>query len=200
MNTLINSKAAHRRFRTVAAPVTLALALPCIAGVTSASASTPDVSCPGYAAVNYQPALTSNPGMVSISVNGVHGPCTSTDTTLTSGTSKGTLQSDALTCTSGTDTGTETFTWNNGQTSTVSLTATISQNLAGATIVTAKGTVTAGEFLGDTVSGVYTRYATVPLQCIVPPSLTSLAGTAPGVSVSGGLQLLQFFPASRPAS
>lgn len=116
------------------------------------------------------------PQTVTINLQEVYGPCRSSDPTLISG-------SDAVTVTtmascllhnpSGPVDG--LVSWNNGKTSEVfgNFTAVIS---AGQEVVVFSGTISAGEFKGDTVVATSTSHALNLLACLAPPGVTSSFG------------------------
>jgi hypothetical protein len=70
-----------------------------------------------------------------------------------------------------------TITWSNGHSSIVSGTSVLTA-LAGQSVYTATGTVTAGQFAGDTFALVTTEPALDLLSCVFAPGITSRSGTA----------------------
>lgn len=141
----------------------------------AADASIVDLTCPGYSQTTYQPGMTDAARQITISGSGVYGPCVSSDPTLTSGTfhASGT---GIVSCVSGSFSGSITFIWNNGRSSTVSYTAIIGQHVDGEVVVVVHGTVTDGEFEGDTFIHTVTLFTLEPPQCFTSSGVASTSG------------------------
>lgn len=115
-----------------------------------AQAASVDVSCTGAETVTYTPGLTMSPRLVSVEVNGVMGPCASTDPGITAGTYAQKFTA-SLSCASLLEglAATRAFHWNNGDSSAFTYNRALN-NAAGQTTVTFAGTITGGEFSGAT--------------------------------------------------
>lgn len=139
-----------------------------------------DMVCPaGNQTVSFSPGVTLTPQNVSVTFNAALGLCVSlTQPQITSGTSSGnvTVALDCLDLLS-TTTGTQTFNWNDGQSSTLSFTRTVT-NLNGQTVLTLTGPITAGLFTGRTAVFVIVQPALNLLACQTPQGLTSQSGVA----------------------
>jgi len=134
-------------------------------------------TCTGASTVAYSPPLTNTPQTVGWTESDTYA-CTSTDTTLTSGTSVNHVTAAGSSCVSGSAFPYTTYTinWNNGQSSTISATVT-DVILAGIETLTATGTVTSGEFTGGTVVIVWVYTVPNPLLCLTT-GITNQTGTA----------------------
>jgi hypothetical protein len=138
-----------------------------------ASAAGVDVTCVGTQTVTYQPGLLLTPQTVDVTVIGILSPCESSDSKIKSG-----IYLQHVTATLSCDTllaglaATRVFQWSNGQTSSFSYNRVVN-NALGQTTVTFHGTITSGEFSGDT--GVQQVVFVTPnaLQCLAPPGLTT---------------------------
>jgi len=148
----------------LAATGTLAAARP-----APAAAAALDVTCtpPSSQVDTYSPPLTTKPQDVSNAISRTYGPCVSAaDPALTSGSSTFTVTDKAFSCLDllAAHPATFTITWNTGATSTVVGNAVPS--VAGAVhTVLVTGTVTSGEFAGDTVVENSTGAATSIARC-----------------------------------
>lgn len=168
-----------RRTTIVACSGILALAASAavVVPAPAAHATVTDVTCGGTDTIVISPGLLFTPQTVTITGTKDFGPCLSTDSTLTSGTtvaSGSVVRSCDLT--DDPHSGSATITWNNSQTSTFSYSVQTTYS-AGENVATFTGSITAGEFTGDTAVMVSTGLAPDPLQCLVPPGVTSLFGT-----------------------
>lgn len=134
--------------------------------------------CPaGNQTVSFSPGVTLTPRSVSVSFHAALGVCASlTQPQITSGSSSGnvTVTLDCLDLLS-TTTGTQTFRWSDGQSSTLSFTRTVT-NVNGQTVITLTGPVTAGLFTGRTAVFTVTEPALDLTACQSPQGLTSQAG------------------------
>ncbi|MFC4117336.1 hypothetical protein [Nonomuraea zeae] len=129
-----------------------------------AAAST---TCTGTSAVTYSPPLTNTPQTVSYSESDTYSSCTSTDPTLTAGTSSTNITLPGASCVGGGvfPPSAYTISWNNGQSSTMSMTFT-DVIVAGIETVTGVGTVTSGQFTGGTATIVWVYTVPNPLLCL----------------------------------
>lgn len=157
----------------LAAPVVvLALA----ASAATASADTTLATCNGAQTTTYSPGLTLTTHTTNITVSGQLGPCVAiSDLTLTSGTYGSAFTRDRS-CLDplGASSGTRTFHWSNGNTSTFSYNST-STHVTGATVDTLRGTITAGEFAGATATQVTTLVDNL-VDCLTPGGMTEAGG------------------------
>jgi hypothetical protein len=124
-------------------------------------------TCEGSQTVAYSPGMSLKPRQVTIHGTATLSRCaSSTDPTITSGRSTF-RAAGRFSCVSGTATGTRKITWNNGRTSTLSFTSSVSVN-AGESVVAVRGTVTDGEFDGQKWSAVSTMFGSRPAACATP--------------------------------
>jgi hypothetical protein len=138
----------------------------------TAHASGLDVTCLGSAGITYSPGLQTTAQTVTATGSNTYDLCLSTDDTLDSGTSGGTI-TGSLSCDSllTPSTGTKIYHWDNGETSTFSYSRTATRVLA-QSVITFTGTVTEGEFAGDGVIEVDTGLTPTLLQCSSEPGVT----------------------------
>jgi hypothetical protein len=147
---------------------------------TDAHAVAADVTCTGTETVNYQPGLLLSSQQVHVAVNGILAPCVSSNPAVTAGTYLPAF-SATLSCAtllSGLP-GTRVFQWSDGKSSTFTYSRTLN-SVGGQLTVTFTGTITAGEFAGDTAVEQVVFVTPNTLQCLAPPGLTSLG---PGLVV-----------------
>lgn len=186
----MRSSRTHRspnRFRAGRPAATLcALALVASGTVATASAqaATPpralvaDLACPaGNQTVSFSPGVTLTPRTVTVAYDLALGVCVSlTQPGITSGSSEGnvTLTLDCLDLLS-TSTGTQSFLWSDGRTSTLSFTRTVSI-VNGQTVLTLTGPITAGVFSGRSAVLTVVEPALDVLACESAQGLTSQAG------------------------
>lgn len=144
----------------------------------AAPAALGDLVCPaGNQAVSFSPGLTNTSKTTTITYNATLGVCASlTHPEITSGGSAGTVVApysclDLL----NTSTGTQTFTWNTGQSSVLSYTRTVTI-LNGQTVITLTGTITSGLFTGGHAVFTVVEPALQLTACETPQGLTSQAG------------------------
>jgi len=160
--------------------VTAVLGTVIVADTAAAHATTTLVTCTGTSTVMYQPGLTTTPKTVHYDEIDNFSGCTSTDTTLTSGIASLSVDFPNATCNG--LAGTFTYpaypiVWNDGQTSTLSLTFTDVIAL-GVEQSTGVGAVTAGRFQGATATVTLILTAPNPLQCLTAQGVTSQTGNA----------------------
>lgn len=124
-------------------------------------------TCEGSQTVAYSPGMTLKPRQVTIHGTATLSHCASSaDPTITAGRSTF-HAAGRFSCVSGTVSGVRKITWNNGRTSTLSFTSSVSVN-AGESVVAVRGTVTDGEFDGQKWSAVSTMFASRPAACATP--------------------------------
>ncbi|GAB2869718.1 hypothetical protein GCM10027176_84250 [Actinoallomurus bryophytorum] len=135
--------------------------------VTVPQASAGTTTCEGSQTVAYSPGMSLKPRHVTIHGTATLSHCASSaDPTITGGRS--TFHATGqFSCVSGDATGVRTITWNNGRSSTMSFTSSVSVN-AGESVVAVRGTVTDGEFDGQKWSAVSTMFASRPAACATP--------------------------------
>lgn len=142
-----------------------------------AGADPTDITCLGSSSTTWSPGLTLEEASQTVTSDTLYGPCESlSENDLTSGSSHTTVTS-TFSCLAPLESGfrTHTITWNTGQTSTLGLNRTVT-NLAGNTVVTDRGLVTAGLFQGATAVRVLTFPTLNALDCLHPPGITSVTG------------------------
>jgi hypothetical protein len=159
----------------------LAVAVLAVAGVSVSASSAHAASsttCTGSSAISYSPGLTNTPKTVSYSETETYSSCTSTDTSLTAGSSSVDITLPGASCNAGGvfPATTYTISWNNGQSSTITLTFT-DVIILGTEQVTGVGTVTSGEFTGGAVTIVWLYPVLNPLLCLTSQGVTSQSGT-----------------------
>ena len=157
-----------------------------VAGVSVSASSAHAASsttCTGSSAVSYSPGLRNTPQAINWTEADTF-TCTSTDTSLTAGSSALDVTSPGLSCSNG---GISvptaeipidyTIHWNNSQSSTLTLTDGDIETILGTEQATFVGTVTSGEFTGAAVTFVAIFPAPNPLACLSSPGITSQSGT-----------------------
>jgi len=159
----------------------LTVAVLAAAGVSISASSAHAASsttCTGSSPISYSPGLTNTPQTVTYSETETYSSCTSTDTSLTAGSSSVNVTLAGASCNAaGVFPSTPyTISWNNGQSSTITLTFT-DVIILGTEQVTGVGTVTSGEFTGGAVTIVWLYPVLNPLQCLTSQGVTSQSGT-----------------------
>lgn len=134
----------------------------------------PDLDCTGSQTLSYSPGLNLDPQQVTVHGSG-SSDCSSTDSTLTSGGFTVGPVNAALGCALTGGTGTFVYTWNNGNSSTISATSDVTFDL-GVVQIVSNGTVTSGEFTGDTVLFTWTGTSPGLLDCLTPQGVTQYSG------------------------
>jgi hypothetical protein len=123
-------------------------------GAPAAGAATV-LTCPGTETSTFSPPLTDTPTPTSITISHHYGPCVNAadPLELRTGTASVTIPSGAATCTSllFTTHMSRVIHWSTGTTSTFELTANASFLPGGVIQIVEDGSITAGEFAGDTV-------------------------------------------------
>lgn len=138
-----------------------------LSGVAPAHALQQDVTCVGTATVSISPGLTLWPQTVHVQTNVIYSPCVSSDPTLTSGQSGSSFDVPNASCLTFpvASSGAFPISWNNGDSSTFTHND-LSTVVAGQTVLTRIGTITDGEFAGDTAVRVITYPALNPVECL----------------------------------
>ena len=156
----------------VGASLLAAASLPDVARAHTAAAT---VTCTGSQTVAYSPGLSSRHRHVTVHGTTTLGRCVSAgDPGITA--ARSTFRATGrFSCTSGGYSGTRKIQWNNGRTSTMSFTSTVSVN-AGQSIMAIKGEVTDGEFSGKRWSATFTMFSAKPEACGTPEGLPTAAG------------------------
>ncbi|MEU3462995.1 hypothetical protein ABZ721_24020 [Streptomyces sp. NPDC006733] len=166
--------------RVLAVLVTIACAgLVSVAGTATSHAALADIVCTTSGTTTYNPGLTYTPQTSAITTQTAFAPCVSLSAPLvTSGARSANFSRPDQSCLTllESGTGTNTITWNTGQTTTAQFTVT-STVAGGIRTTTQTGTVTAGLFTGDTFLNVVTAPTTDLLNCVLPGGLTSTSGT-----------------------
>jgi hypothetical protein len=146
--------------------------LPEVARAHTAAAT---VTCEGSQTVAYSPGLTLRARQATIHGTTTLSRCVSaTDPGITA--ARSTFRATGrLSCTSGGYSGTRKIVWNNGRTSTMSFTSSVSVN-AGQSVVAIKGEVTDGEFSGKRWSATFTMLTARPAACATSEGLPTAAG------------------------
>jgi hypothetical protein len=149
------------------------------AGLAPAAQAAVNVTCVGTSNVSYSPGLTLFTQAVTATLDNVYN-CTSTDPTITSGSSLHT-RTVPLSCLSPAglfnSTVGYTITWSNGQTSTAHGIFNVT-SVGGTVIVVAEGAITAGQFTGATAVITWTWPAPNPLACLSAQGVANLAGVS----------------------
>lgn len=99
----------------------------------------------------------------------------SSDPTLTSGTFGGN-STGTIGCLTGGASGTLTFHWNNGHSSTAQITSVVAVRPNGDIVTVSTGTVMSGEFTGDTVVTEVTLLASDQTACLLGGGVSSVSG------------------------
>ncbi|MBW8485424.1 hypothetical protein [Actinomadura parmotrematis] len=166
------------RGRAVTASLLLAGGLLPLIAAPPASARLADVTCPaGNQTVSFSPGVKTAPQTVTVTYNAALGVCASlSQPSITSGTSGGTV-TVTLSCADllSTTTGTQVFTWNTGQSSTLAFTRTVT-NVNGQTVITLRGKISAGLFTGRTAVFTVVEPVLDLTACQTAAGLTSQAG------------------------
>jgi hypothetical protein len=136
-------------------------------------------TCTGSSVITYTPGLTNTAQTVTYTETDTFSPCASTDSTLTSGTSAVTIALPGASCLAAPSLTPDTsyiITWNNGRTSTISLSFT-DVIVEGIEQVTGTGAITSGEFAGGNATIVWAYTVPDPLQCATSQGVTTQTGT-----------------------
>jgi hypothetical protein len=163
-----------------AAAVLAVLAVAALGPARAASAALGDsVLCAGTNADTFTPGITDQPQLVQAQWHDTYSGCVSSDKTLTAGSDAASAQETISCLTLPTISPfVLVVTWDNGQSSTITLTLNPDINAAGQTVNTGVGTVTAGEFTGDTATAQFVDAQLNPAQCLTQQGVTSQSGTS----------------------
>ena len=172
-----------KRLASAAAVVTLAAGCAALAA-TPAHASVSGISCTGWQHATYDPGLTNTEQFSTVTTDddlnvidqySPTGSCLAVGSTASSGEQDTTFSGDVSCNGISTHMETDTYTWNDGHSSTMALSAQVA--IVGSnTVITLEGTVTSGEFSGGSV-----------LLTLTAPSLDFA-----GCSTSGGVTTSDF--------
>lgn len=149
------------------------------AAVPAAHAGALDATCQGSVSSTFSPGLRVVAQTTAATDTTTLGTCVSTaDPTLTSGSAFASYTASES-CVSPINSGTITqvLRWSNGRRSTFTATAALT-SVAGQSVATFTGTITAGLFAGDTAEEITISPALDPLSCLLGPGVTSRNGTA----------------------
>ncbi|MFD7233864.1 hypothetical protein ACFWAT_00970 [Streptomyces syringium] len=159
--------------------IVVAAALLGAATVTPAARATESstvlVACAGSVAATYAPGLTYAPQPTAIRSHAVAKCPVSVGSTLTSATFGGS-STGTLSCLAGSASGTLTLHWDNGKSSTASITSIASLRPNGNMVTVSTGAITAGTFTGAAVVTEVTLLASSVSACLTPKGLTSASG------------------------
>jgi hypothetical protein len=167
----------RRRLRTRSpGPIVLAVAsFTLMIGPGSPAHAAPlDVTCTGTQHVKISPGLLLAPRDVTLTVNAIYAPCTSTGVSgLMSATNKASFPIPGASCLNPFDpgSGTKVLTWNTGQTSVFSFNR-IGSNVGGSNIISSTGAITSGLFAGATATEVVVGPSLNTLNCLAEPGIT----------------------------
>jgi hypothetical protein len=167
----------HHVIRLIAAILVFAGTASALAAQARAGVADMTCSVPSSEVITFSPALTSAPEETTISVTSEYGPCVSlSQPGITSGTASFTTTA-VRSCIGllNASPSTRVITWNTGQISTLSGSATV--NIVGATLIaTITGNVTAGLFEGDSFVYTVAAPATSILECTIGLGTVSSIG------------------------
>ena len=165
-----------RRLAGFGAALTLLAGLGLTAAPPAHALST--VECAGSAALTFHPGVTLTPQPIAVHADASFAPCVSTDLAIVSATSS-VNASGTLSCLTGTTTGSQDISWNDGSHSVISFTGVVGVQPGGQKAVVLTGTVTGGNaFVGGTVTETLIFITTQSLQCLSPEGITSGGGPA----------------------
>ncbi|GAA3464365.1 hypothetical protein ACFFSW_17860 [Saccharothrix longispora] len=169
--------AARRSFAGVVVAMSVAFAV----ATAAPAAQAVDVellSCTGSGANTYQPGVTAQPRVVSITSSADYGSCVSSGSpTITSG-GYAITANGLVSCLGGGVSITVTIAWNTGETTTVAAVGLVVLRPANEVVVVYQGTVTAGQFTGAAVVMTAALLNTTPAQCLTPEGVTGTSGPA----------------------
>lgn len=147
-------------------------------GGTVAHATAASITCTGTSPITYSPGLTFTPATSTYTEADNYTSCLSTDPTLTSGSATSTYTStfSCLALPSLTTDPHYRVYWDNGQSTTFTLTYT-DTIAAGVENVTGVGTATSGYLTGATATFIWVYTLPNALACLLPGGATSQNGT-----------------------
>jgi hypothetical protein len=158
-----------------------ALAALAVVSVSSSAHAASSTTCTGSSALGYSPGLTFTSQTISVSETDTFSSCTSTDSSLTSGSFSATFTVHGVSCddveAAGPGADAYEISWNNSQSSTIDATAATVAIVGGNQVFTLVGTVSSGEFTGDDVTVTWVYPLVDVLQCLTSPGITSQSGT-----------------------
>ena len=136
------------------------------------------MECLGTAALTFHPGVTFTPQPIAVHSDASFAPCVSTNLAIVSATSS-LNASGTLSCLTGTTTGTQDISWNDGSHSVISFTGVVGVQPGGQKAVVIAGTVTGGNaFVGGAVTETLIFITTQTLQCLTSEGITSGGGPA----------------------
>ena len=150
--------------------------------VPAHAADLAQIYCTGWTYTTYAPGLTNTAQTTSVVDEGYYnvitpvsptGLCAAIGSTATSGTRDVSATLDIGCNAILTETGVETITWNDGESTSFPFTATAA-HVGSNTVLTETGTVTSGEFLGDNVVEQFTAPNLDFVACDTATGVTSL--------------------------
>lgn len=164
------------RFHVLASLAALA-----VISVSSSVHAASSTTCTGSSTLGYSPGLTFTSQTISVSETDTFSSCTSTDSSLTSGSFFSDLHGSRCVvrrC-EGRRPAPDVYeiSWNNSQSSTIDATAAAVAIVGGNQVFTIVGTVSSGEFTGDDVTVTWVYPLVNLLQCLTSPGVTSQSGT-----------------------
>jgi hypothetical protein len=144
-----------------------------IGPASSARAAQLEVSCLGSQHVKISPGLSFVPKDVTLTVNAIYAPCTSSVAGLISATNSASFPIPGASCLNPFDpgSGTKQLTWNTGDTSVFSFTR-LGSNLGGTNVITSTGTITSGLFAGASAIEVVVGPSLDAWKCLSEPGIT----------------------------
>ncbi|SDP80265.1 hypothetical protein [Lentzea jiangxiensis] len=166
-----------RRFLT-GAVVALTVAAGVVVTAPTAQAATELLSCVGSGANTYNPGVTAQPKVVSITSSADYDSCVSTGSPAITSGGFAIVANGLVSCLGGGVSITVTITWNTGETTTVAAVGLVVLRPANEVVVIYQGTVTAGRFTGATVVMTAALLNTTPAQCFTPEGVTGTSGPA----------------------
>lgn len=169
-----------RRLASFAGVLGLALGSAVLAVPAYASITT--ISCTGWTHATYTPGLTNTAKSTAVVVDGdlnvidEHSPtgsCLAVGSTATAGERDVTAQLNVGCTQLIVETGVETINWNDGQSTAFTFSANVTRGLSN-TVILETGTVTAGEFAGDSAVETFTAPNIAFAGCGTPGGVTAL--------------------------
>lgn len=164
----------RRAIISVLVSLLAALGLVGLAGPAQAVGPT----CVATSTVSFSPGLTFTPTTQTIGFDVQYSGCVTLGRPdIVSGTRQGSYVGtrSCLSVLPPSASGTFVVTWNTGETSTVTGTSS-GQDVAGQSVLTLSGTVTAGLFVGSSFTEVITQASLDLTGCLIPPGITSQSG------------------------
>lgn len=166
------------RRSSAGAVVAVLVAAGVVVTAPAARAATELLSCVGSGANTYQPGVTAQPRVVSITSSANYGPCASTGSPAITSGGYAIVANGLVSCLGGGVSITVTITWNTGETTTVAAVGLVVLRPTNEVVVVYQGTVTAGRFTGAAVVMTAALLNTTPAQCFTPEGVTGTSGPA----------------------